>query len=429
MRLLTVDRTIIELECGEKIHFPCKIMIAIMNLDNFEFKEFNFENCQLIRKSTDELTNHFTVSLSEDEWQLEPLHNLLLKLDGTENIFGETRKAQNTTLMEKKPQILHYPYLKDMEYYESFEQQRKEIFATIKEDLIIPENVELDFVVSEFKYYDKILQSGYTETFRNYIQEMNLGNSSLLSKKLSRVHIGNDFCNQLFPKDTLLKKLLLQAYKEKLEITISYPVIIQRNLPSITKSIALINEFCLEKGVQVELAINDYGMLFLLKEGNFSAIKPVLGRLLNKRKKDPRIKYRLSYETYKEKLGINNLNGEQYLNFLRNNNVDRFEFETCGFLNEIPDGHHTLHFPFYQISTATNCLLYANCKNGSVARQELPVNCPHYCNEFHFSYAKHLDMINKNNSIFGVDREFLSSQKIIDYYAKAGIDRFAFTPL
>ncbi|SHI32283.1 hypothetical protein [Parasporobacterium paucivorans] len=429
VRLLTVEGTTLEFECGDEILFPCKMMIAVMDLDNFEFKEFIFNNCHLIEKCAEELTNHYIISTDEGEKQLPVLNGLLGKLTDVEKIFNETRNSQNSILKAKRPDVLPYPYSKDNEYYESFEQQKKDIFDSVNCSLDVPENIELALVVNEFKYYNKVLQSGFKEAFNHYIADSGLANSRLFSRTLSRVYIGSDFCNQLFPNDILLQKLLTQAYEENLNITVSYPVLIQRNLAPLKQSINIINAFCLEKDIEIELTINDYGMLQMLQEGKFSGIKPVLGRLLNKRKKDPRLKYRMAYDTYKEKLGINNLNVEHYLNFLAKYNVTRFEFETCDFLNEIPEGAHTLHFPFYQISTATNCLLYANCKNHTVAKQELPENCPHYCSEFYFSYPKHLNMIGKNNSIFGVDKEFLSKQEIIDYYAEAGIDRLAFTPL
>lgn len=429
VRLLTVEGNTIELECGEEILFPCNIMIAILDLDNFEFTEILFNNCNLIKKTENEFTNLYMLYIEDDEQKLSTLNSLLDKLTDVEKIFQESRISKNDTLKTKKPDLKHYPYSKDNEYYETFNQQKRDIFDSFNKSLYIPEKMALAFVVSEFKYYNKVLQSGYNETFNNYIADLNLEKSSLFNKKLSRVYIGNDFCTCLFPNDVLLNKLLNQAYNENLDITVCYPVIIQRNLPKIKNSLNIINDFCQAKDIKIELTINDYGMLLILQEENLTGITPVLGRLLNKRKKDPRIKYRMSYDIYKEKLGQNNITSTHYLKFLESYNLKRVEFETCEFLNEVPEGAHTLHFPFYQISTASNCLLYSNCKNNTVAKQELPEECPHYCSDFYFSYPKHLNMIGKNNSIFGVDSEFLSNQEVIDYYDKSGIDRLVFTPL
>ena len=109
--------------------------------------------------------------------------------------------------------------------------------------------------------------------------------------------------------------------------------------------------------------------------------------------------------------------------------ITRCEFEATQFFNEIPNGKHTLHFPFYQTNTASNCLIYANCKNKSVIKQEYPEHCPHYCSEFYFSFPKHLDVIGKNNSLFVFDKNIFLEQEVVDKYVESGIDRFAYTPL
>jgi hypothetical protein len=76
-------------------------------------------------------------------------------------------------------------------------------------------------------------------------------------------------------------------------------------------------------------------------------LKPVLGVLLNKRRKDVRLPYKHGIGNHVDSLAENNLNCGFYQNYLKNTlNIQRFEFESCGYKVTIPDGHHSLHLPF-----------------------------------------------------------------------------------
>lgn len=433
VRILTVDQNKIELEYNEEITFPCRFMISLLDIDRFKFQEFRFSNCSFLGKKDGHFTNTYTISVDEDpEGQLRQLDQILGRLDSTDQIFSETRYEKNDILKEKKPQMKHYEFEKDKEFFTGFQEEKSSVFdAEIKNSKVtLPAGMMgLSFMASEYRFYNKALQDGFQKTFQDYTESFGIAENGLFAKGIDRVYIGSDFCFHLFPTDSILKKLLDQAFSEGLGITICYPALSQRTLGNTKKSLQIIQEFCDKNHTVAEITINDVGMLEILKEEKITGLKPILGRLLNKRKKDPRMKYRMLMDEYKKDFGRNNLTASHYIKFLHENNIDRFEFESFNFQNEIPAGTHSLHFPFYQISTGSNCLLYANCKNHTVAKQELPVSCPHYCDEFYFSFPKHLDMIGKYNSIFGIEKELFTNQETLDQYASAGIDRLVFSPL
>ena len=172
----------------------------------------------------------------------------------------------------------------------------------------------------------------------------------------------------------------------------------------------------------MEIIVNDWAMPALLH--GKPHLKPVLGVLLNKRRKDVRLPYKHGIGNHVDSLAENNLNCGFYQDYLKNTfDIQRFEFESCGYKVTIPDGHHSLHLPFFQTNTSQYCTLYAVCRYGDRGKQKLPENCPRYCNKKVFLYPKHLKMVGRYNSLFGYDEKILWDEKKLQDYLEQGIDR------
>ena len=149
---------------------------------------------------------------------------------------------------------------------------------------------------------------------------------------------------------------------------------------------------------------------------------PCLGILLNKRKKDPRFQYKKGNKNlYRQ----NNLNADFYREYLQKEfGIQRYEWETCDYVQEFPQGKNSLHLPYYQTNTSQYCPLYAICTTGNRGMQHLVKVCPCYCNTYRLSYPDHLNMTGRFNSLFGIDKELLNHPEKIKAYVNAGIDRF-----
>lgn len=430
VRTLYIENNVIAFECCKDIESISKIEMAILNLNSFEYEELNFDKCKICEKNELEFKYEYKVLFAcENKEELLRLNNLLEQINKVENVFDETYNGKNDLLKSKKKNMEHYIYEEDKMICKDIEQQIEYWYDFQNSKVSFPQNADLAFVVSEYKIYQDVLKSSFREKFRKCLEEVNIHKISFFNKELDHVYIGNDFCINLFPDEKMLIKLMNKAYEEKLGITISYPPLIQQRLEQTKRIIKVLHEFCMNKQIEIELAINDWGMIQLLKEEGINSFNLVLGRLLNKRKKDSRMKNRMGYEKYKEEFGRNNLCSEPFGKIMTECKISRCEFEATQFFNEIPKGNHTLHFPFYQTNTASNCLIYANCKNNSVIQQEYPEYCPHYCSEFYFSFPRHLDVIGKNNSLFVFDKKIFIEQDVVDKYVECGIDRFAYTPL
>lgn len=430
VRTLYIENNIIAFECCKDIENISDIKIAILNLDSFEYEELSFNKCNICEKNKLESKYEYKVTIDCDgKEKIQRLNALLEKINNVDRIFDETYNGKNDLLRAKKKNMEHYQYNDDKNICKNIEQQIAYWYDFQDSEVVLPTNVELAFVVSEYKIYKDVLKYGFRQTFRNCLEKVNINKIKFFDKELKHVYIGNDFCINLFPNEEMLIKLINQAYEEKLGITISYPPLVQQRLEQTKKIIKILNEYCQEKQTTIELVVNDWGMIQLLKEEKINCFKLVLGRLLNKIKKDPRMENRMGYEKYKNEFGRNNVCSKPFGEIMSECSITRCEFEATQFFKEIPKGKHTLHFPFYQTNTASNCLIYANCKNKSVIKQEYPEHCPHYCSEFYFSFPKHLNVIGKNNSLFVFNKRIFLEQELVNKYVESGIDRFAYTPL
>ncbi len=252
---------------------------------------------------------------------------------------------------------------------------------------------------------------------------------------LNRIYIGNQFCHLLFPDEKELFMMLEKAYKESLGITIAFSYIREFMLKPIEELINRLAQWCKEKDTCIEIVINDWAMADIIAKQNAElAIKkseainemrqyliPCLGILLNKRKKDPRFPYK---KGDKSLYSQNNLNADFYRKYLQSEfGIQRYEWESCGYEQEFPQGKNSLHLPYYQTNTSQYCPLYAICTTGNRGIQYLVKECPHYCSIYRLSYPKHLNITGRFNSLFGIDKELLNHPEKIKAYANAGIDR------
>lgn len=126
----------------------------------------------------------------------------------------------------------------------------------------------------------------------------------------------------------------------------------------------------------IEIVCNDWGMLELVKQAGFV---PVLGTLLNKRRKDARLAYKTGMAAHQAQLRETAVHAAFYREWLEQTyGVKTVSFETCGYIPKLtPDAD--VYAPFFQMNTAGHCTLYAACHNGSRGRQTEEIDCPRYC--------------------------------------------------
>ena len=326
---------------------------------------------------------------------------------------------------ELAEELTGYPAELDSVFAKSLDEQKKEWFRDVPEEKlreVLAMAPEFALELDRPELYKRYLERNLTEFMQNYWQ-MNGFPEAGQEIVPDRLYIGNQFCHLLFPEKSCLFRLMEKAYREKCSITLVFTYIREDMLKTTEELLKKVDNWCKETQISVEIIINDWALVEMLKKYS-ERLTPVLGTLLNKRKKDPRINYKKGNKTLYER---NSLNAEFYRKFLGEEcNIWRYEWESCGYAQKFPNflkGKNSLHFPFYQTNTSQYCPLHALCTEGERGKQKMVTNCPHFCEQNTVLYPKHLHMAGRYNSLFGMDVEILNHPDKLREYEEAGIDR------
>lgn len=470
-------------EEGFSFRVPEKIeKAACLEICFFDFSADCYRKVQLAEKEremklTEETPFFFIYSVwTKNGEYREQVKRLVTDYD---NYISLKLAGDDAYLSEK---MVGYPAELDEVYAESFEEQKKEWFSgggdgrkdcfcekkgqeeiwkkqSSSDDFEEGLEFELALTIDRPELYYDFLQKDWTRFCHDYWKNNFLEHHTLSQKRVTRIYIGNQFCHNLFPEKKLLFQVLEKALENNLAVTLAFSYIRNHLLEEIDELLQELEVCCQsrekeagkeqevyfpakkeqiitenlknqinqkkkesETKYDLEIIVNDWAMPILLQ--GKPHLKPVLGVLLNKRRKDVRLPYKHGIGNHVDSLAENNLNCGFYQDYLKNTfDIQRFEFESCGYKVTIPDGHHSLHLPFFQTNTSQYCTLYAVCRYGDREKQKLPENCPRYCNKKVFLYPKHLKMVGRYNSLFGYDEKILWDEKQLRDYLEQGIDR------
>ena len=325
-----------------------------------------------------------------------------------------------------------YPAKLDDVITTDFAGQRAEWFGDIDTDAVgasgllfalREHQVELAVELDCPELYEQYLEQDTAVFYKNYWSGHGLSGHPLAQYLPERLYIGNQFCPHLIPDWEKLKELLDKADREHLKITLMFSYLREERIADTGKLLDQIAAWCDKKQTRIEIVAGDWGLLSLIRERN-TWFEPVFGVLLNKRRKDPRVRYKIGVSDGHEPPVENALNSLFYRAYLKKAyGITRFEQESCGYCIQLPEGKNSIHFPFYQTNTSQYCPLYARCQEGSRGRQRETGACPHYCRDYVFSYPDHLHMVGRYNSLFSYDTQILTEDTLLFYYIAHGADR------
>lgn len=304
-----------------------------------------------------------------------------------------------------------YPAEQDAFHLESLEEQKKVWFSGIgKETFTALQNgfaesgkprqpVELALELDRPEWYKAYLSMESAVFFDAYFRKNQIPDPPLFHPE--RLYIGNAFCPHLAPKEEELFAMMDKACRESFSITLTFPFLLEENLSETQARLQHLVRWCEQKNKTIEIVVNDWGTAHLAAQ--LPVFSLCLGVLLNKRKKDPRMAYKLGNRTLFEQ---NSVHAAFYREYLKEEfRMERYEWESCGDTStgKFPEGKNSLHLPFYQTNTSQYCPMYATCVEGSRGAQVPIRECPKFCERQAFLYPEHLRMVGRYNSLFGVD--------------------------
>ena len=426
--ILKIAKDKITVRVSEKLEndavFSIKTAFYIFKKKRYE--EVSIIDYEIIEKEKKDFYTAYTFAINDDRYSSmvkyifkDYSRYINLKTYGMENEFSK--------------EMVGYPSELDYDFYAYFSETKRQ-WMKENDFLKFDQNKSIKQLMDKFKaavsLHDDVLYKMFLEndidSFKDeYLYQNYAYGYKIFSKDISRIYIGSEFCHNLFPETEQLIKMIDKAKKEELDITLCFTYMRDCFIEKAEKCIDRVYQWCIENNINIEIVINDWGMLKILKDKT-DYFTLCLGTLLNKRKKDPRYMYKNGYEENNELLAENSLNSSLFEKFLKENNIERYEYESCGYKMHIAEGSHSLHMPFYVTNVSQYCPLYAMCKNMDRGKQILVKNCPKYCRDYVFSYPKHLKMTGRYNSLFAFDDVILKDYTILEYYLNNGIDRLVF---
>lgn len=221
-----------------------------------------------------------------------------------------------------------------------------------------------------------------------------------LSDEYRRVYYGDEFCERLLPAPKELKEVMRQVADRGCSFTFVTPYVTQAGLKQVAKLVKALPD-------ATEVVFNDWGVFRMLK-GEYPHLTPVLGRLLTKIKRGPRIMNfidRLPPDALAH-LRSTSLGVPRYVQFLHENRIQRAELDNPlqGLdLSDVPRTMQlSLYIPFAYVTTTRFCLV-ANCdvpdKKGFIG----VFPCGRECRKYTFyldNAAMTTLLIRRGNTIF-----------------------------
>ena len=235
--------------------------------------------------------------------------------------------------------------------------------------------------------------------------------------ELSRLYFGIEFCERLIPDAADLKKVISFVNEKKIDFTLVTPYVTEDGLERVERLLGTLAET--KPGSEV--VFNDWGVFQVMDE-KYPGLIPVLGRMLNKMKRGPRLlnvldKIPEESVRYYRSPGIT---VPKVREFLLKNRITRVEFDNLlqGIdLERTGDEiKKTLYLPFAYITTTRLCLT-AWCDREDKVREVDISPCSHECQRYTF-YLKNpvmiTNLIRKGNTIFFCNEEIPDNLKIFD---------------
>ena len=343
----------------EKEQYGFRLMIAV---DDAEYR-------QAVRSTLSEYAEFIRLKSEDEEWAAHEL---------TGCPYAETEEA---TLSE----------------------QKKHRFSGIT-GFPVPEDTELALSLDNDEAYRRFLQLPFDAFTEDFFQRSFLP----VFGKAQRLYIGSRCCPELFPEN--LRELTDKCEREGLYCTVVLPPIRENRSAWLEKVLGDIPQEC-------EIEVNDLGTLTRLS-GSKNGL--LLGLQMNRRRKDPRMKYAaLAGKLLPE----NSLNDKVYLEMLKSMGIKRFEYEACGYDVKLPEEKCSLHLPYYLTNTSHACPLASYCEGTDPGLPRQNDGCKKPCLHRTMLYPESLNITGRYNALFGLDRDILTDRTALNVWLKQGVDR------
>lgn len=251
------------------------------------------------------------------------------------------------------------------------------------------------------------------------------------------IYFGQETCENLIPSPRHIKEALAFCKENEYQFTFVTPYVGPKGMERLRKHF----EYLDQEAPDAEVVVNDYGVLHLL-DTEFKNLTPVMGRLLNKMKRDPRFSMsefdianieiknlKKVEDNQKEGMKASSYELPVYQEFLKVKGVERVGIDTLS----IPlDGKTIkkwgfpvdLYWPWTYITSSRSCAIAAHTQPG---KETHPTSepCKMQCRKFEFTFRSDKRML---PSVFRGNATWMNTRSLYEDYFKQGFDRLVFEP-
>lgn len=239
--------------------------------------------------------------------------------------------------------------------------------------------------------------------------------------RFQRLYFGQEFCDRLIPTSDDLLFALNFAKDNNLSFTLLTPFSSEIGLEKWEK----ILETLYRESPDNEVVFNDMGVLHLILE-KFPRFKKILGRLLTKQKRGPRI-LRIMGKVPEEMIDhFRRFNADvpKLAKFYREIGIERMELDNAlQGINRDSNMPASLYYPYIYVSTTRMCL--TNQSNDRQENMRAIFPCKRECHNAHFE-IQHQE-IPLPVTIAG-NTQFIYNDKLPENPSEIFIDRLVYEP-
>lgn len=218
--------------------------------------------------------------------------------------------------------------------------------------------------------------------------------------KPGRLYFGSEFCQYRLAPLSAVKKALAFCRENGLTFTFATPFVHQDQFHRLAELLSFLNDAGPCSGKRIEVVVNDWGVYHHIRT-HFSNLDVVIGRLLNKMIRDPRVAHHYDNErapeSAREFFKQPGLLSTWFTRFLEGGNVVGFDFDQLIQGTDVSDSVSpliaSLHFPYGCVASGSACLVgFMDTPKSDKFRGD--PNCKQQCQSYVFELTnrRHTDM-------------------------------------
>jgi len=247
-------------------------------------------------------------------------------------------------------------------------------------------------------------------------------NLKYVNSKYTRLYFGNEFCQHLIPSLEDFSVIMDFVLRHNMQFSLVTPYVTNKGIEILRPLL----EYATRSISSAEIVINDWG-LFRVVRDEFNGLNLVLGRLLTKQKRGPRILNlkEIVPKTMIQHFKESNIDVPTLSDFLINNGINRVELDNLlqGIARQAPSLKASLYFPFSYVTTTRFCL------TATSERKVRPLRSISDCNKECQRYTFRLRHKNMPVDLFlKGNTQFFKNERLPDNLDDLNVDRIVYEP-